>query len=331
MSFLLRWWWILLVGPVIAGAVAGWSASRSEAEYSSTAKVLVVNELALEANERLINTYAELATVRPMLREVRIRLALQDSEDELTKRVSVTTDFRNQFIHITVRDKDPTKAARIANTLAAVLVEKTATELARPTPTTGGDVGRRSFLLVAEEAQPAAKASKPSTVVNLGLAAALGLLISVSLGILFDSVGWKMHFGFGLPRHRGALRDADQRQSPARSINSGALGSQRPTTQSIQGVLNKGQSKKYGSDWLGDFTNEEVVAIYGQRITDDRGKPFLDDHTQVKDILEKRGTWSTTEILRQLSAVEGNMSSNGLRKEPSETEPMEDLEHPVQG
>ncbi len=118
--------------------------------YRSTATVLVLNELSLEASERLINTHAELVKL-PILAETKSKLSLPRSEDELAGQISVSANFTSQFVHITARDSDPNEAADIANTIATIFVQRTTSELARPTPTTGTEVLRRSFLRLGEK------------------------------------------------------------------------------------------------------------------------------------------------------------------------------------
>jgi capsular polysaccharide biosynthesis protein len=471
MSFLLRWWWILLLGPIVAASSAAWSAGGSPPAYSSTATILIVNQTTLDASERLINTYAALVKLRPALTEIRTRLSLNETEESLAKKISVSTTFNSQLIRITARDENPILAANIANTAATVFVTRTEGELTRPMPTTtpdglstSPDPGRTSFLRIVEQASPSTDASKANIAVSAALAAALGLLISASICVGLDTVGWRTDFGrrviqlasrlgearsgdplsrprtglslfgfhrqfprpkrewlFGIKRLIPALNRSappvakaetvSPRQfphpkrgwlvgikrltpalnrsaspvvkaeivSPASTLDSNltdpsdvptdfeanplsadvaamrskegkasatlqeptqahtetpGVGSarspdpvggdyfhaklfgldekaMRPKKDEASSTIQEPAKaqQKYGGDWLSDFTNEEVMAIYAGQLRSRSGHVFLKDRSEVGDILEKRGTWSSSRITRELSAAEEKISA----------------------
>jgi non-specific protein-tyrosine kinase len=194
---LARWWWLLLIGPLVAAGAAAFLSSRSGDEFKSEAVVLVVSGSGLEASERLTNTYSGLVTLRPVLTEVRNRLSLDLTEDELEDRIEASASFSDQLIHIAVRDESPLRAAAIANTTAQVFVERTNQQVSalaqppgsQPDPSQPAQPPRPGTVTVVEEAVPSRNSTKPSLPVNTGLAAGLGLLIALCIGIGFDSVG----------------------------------------------------------------------------------------------------------------------------------------------
>jgi len=73
--------------------------------------------------ERLMNTYAEIATSGPMLEELAHRLGL-DKPPQIKVEIIANTEL----MHITVEDRDPILAQEAANTLAEILIAQS-TEL----------------------------------------------------------------------------------------------------------------------------------------------------------------------------------------------------------
>jgi capsular polysaccharide biosynthesis protein len=194
-TFLRQWWWLLILGPVVAaGAAVGLTGTTPDV-YKAEAKVLVGSGEGLEASERLTNTYADMVTLRPVLAEVKSRLNLELSEEELKRKLSVSSDFNSQLVSISAKDESPLRSAQIANITADVFVTTTNRQLLQLTqqpgePVAGGPIPPPppAKALVVENAQPSAKSAKPSLLINGGLAAALGLLIAGSMGVAFDAL-----------------------------------------------------------------------------------------------------------------------------------------------
>jgi capsular exopolysaccharide synthesis family protein len=69
-----------------------------------------------------LQTYAELATTRPVLQAVIDDNKLDIRPDKLKKQFNVTSNEDTQMLTISVQDEDPTQAAAIANTVADMLV-----------------------------------------------------------------------------------------------------------------------------------------------------------------------------------------------------------------
>ena len=76
----------------------------------------------LRAGGQLMQSYAELATTRPVLQEVVSQAGLPLEPDKLDNKLRISVDKEAQILTIRVEDNDPTRAATIANTLAAVLL-----------------------------------------------------------------------------------------------------------------------------------------------------------------------------------------------------------------
>jgi succinoglycan biosynthesis transport protein ExoP len=74
----------------------------------------------LMAGERLALTYSQMLKGSPVLEEVIAELDLQETPDELSKKISTTTVQGTQLINLNVKESTPQKAALIANTIAKV-------------------------------------------------------------------------------------------------------------------------------------------------------------------------------------------------------------------
>ena len=127
-----RWWWLLLAATLLA-AGGSYLASRSQPRiYSSRARVMVGTSIqsrnpdwvAINTAEQLAQTYAELATTRPVLQGVIDNCGLQTTPDVLRGMISVKPTQGTQILDITVVDTDPNRAAAIANAVAEELIRQ---------------------------------------------------------------------------------------------------------------------------------------------------------------------------------------------------------------
>ncbi|HEY7031525.1 MAG TPA: polysaccharide biosynthesis tyrosine autokinase [Thermomicrobiales bacterium] len=122
-----RWWWLLILAPLVAGLTAYWASARQAPLYSATA-TLLINQTQqsdqqqfqeIQANERLGATYQRLVATDPILNAVIARLGLPMTANELRANVSAGADSGTQLLRISVSDTDPARAAAIANAVAA--------------------------------------------------------------------------------------------------------------------------------------------------------------------------------------------------------------------
>ena len=125
-----RWWWFLVLGPLLAGAVAHQWSIRHPAGYEGTA-MLIVNALgepgtlgpdAPRGGEELARTYQELVATWPVLSAVIRDLELDVSVDELRSRVDAEAISGTQLLRITASDSNAQGAADIANSVASNFV-----------------------------------------------------------------------------------------------------------------------------------------------------------------------------------------------------------------
>ena len=130
LNLIRRWFWLIGLATLIAGATTYWVSAQEPTIYVGKARLIVgpgVDSLnpdldALRTGGKLLQTYAELATTRPVLQAVINDHRLDINPDMLKKQIKVTSNEETQMLTISVQDEDPTQAAAIANTVADMLV-----------------------------------------------------------------------------------------------------------------------------------------------------------------------------------------------------------------
>ena len=75
-------------------------------------------------NDKLVPTYQSIATTNSVVREVINNLGLNEDEDSLRKKISVTSEKSTQVLIISVTDSNPEMATKIANELSEVFSRK---------------------------------------------------------------------------------------------------------------------------------------------------------------------------------------------------------------
>ncbi len=131
--------------------------------------------------ERLTNTYAKIATTRPVLQELAQRLGL----DQLPK-IEVETLADTELLLITAEATDPTLARDAANGLAEILLEQY--ELARVR-----EGMPANMLSVVEPAIAPKTPSRPRKMLNLALACMVGLGGGTGLAFAFEILDTTLH------------------------------------------------------------------------------------------------------------------------------------------
>lgn len=117
-----RWWPVILLAAIAAGATAYVAASRMAPTYEAQVTLLTgpinTDYGTLRASGDLARTYAELATSGPVLAGAIERLRLDETAEQLRLSVRATSNDVTRLVRIRVRDSDGAKAATIANELA---------------------------------------------------------------------------------------------------------------------------------------------------------------------------------------------------------------------
>ncbi|MEK4271111.1 YveK family protein [Bacillus sp. FSL W8-0940] len=93
--------------------------------YQASVQILIngrqtSNFTDIQTNLELINTYNVIMKSPVILNKVKDDLNLQETTEELKKKITVASENESQIVSISATDKDYSKAAAIANTVASV-------------------------------------------------------------------------------------------------------------------------------------------------------------------------------------------------------------------
>jgi capsular exopolysaccharide synthesis family protein len=130
-SLIWRWFWLIILGVVIAAAASYIVSKNTAPVYQATSRLLIdqapgagsgndYTQILVE--ERLAQTYVELLNTDPILEETINQLGLPLSTGQLKGKISVSAPQETQIIIIRAEDNDPDRAALIANTLGEVFI-----------------------------------------------------------------------------------------------------------------------------------------------------------------------------------------------------------------
>ena len=174
---------------IVAGALAfAYSAFIVKPEFTSTTRIYVVNRNQgdkpgltnqdLQAGSYLVKDYREIILSQDVLEKVTSNLKLDLSPKDLAKKVKVTVPVDTRIVSISVNDRVPEEASRIANSLREVAAEKIIS------------ITRVSDVTTLEEARPAIAPSSPNirrnTIIGL-LGGAVFTVVAVLVVELVDT------------------------------------------------------------------------------------------------------------------------------------------------
>ncbi|CKH54650.1 capsular polysaccharide biosynthesis protein [Streptococcus pneumoniae] len=151
---------ILLVALVTSAGAFAYSTFIVKPEYTSTTRIYVVNRNQgdkpgltnqdLQAGTYLVKDYREIILSQDALEKVATNLKLDMPAKTLASKVQVAVPADTRIVSISVKDKQPEEASRIANSLREVAAEKIVA------------VTRVSDVTTFEEARPATTPSSPN-------------------------------------------------------------------------------------------------------------------------------------------------------------------------
>ena len=180
---------LIALVAIVAGALAfAYSAFIVKAEFTSTTRIYVVNRNQgdkpgltnqdLQAGSYLVKDYREIILSQDVLEKVTSNLKLDLSPKDLAKKVKVTVPVDTRIVSISVNDRVPEEASRIANSLREVAAEKIIS------------ITRVSDVTTLEEARPAIAPSSPNirrnTIIGL-LGGAVFTVVAVLVVELVDT------------------------------------------------------------------------------------------------------------------------------------------------
>ena len=180
---------LIALVAIVAGALAfAYSAFIVKPEFTSTTRIYVVNRNQgdkpgltnqdLQAGSYLVKDYREIILSQDVLEKVTSNLKLDLSPKDLASKVKVTVPVDTRIVSISVNDRVPEEASRIANSLREVAAEKIIS------------ITRVSDVTTLEEARPAIAPSSPNirrnTIIGL-LGGTVFMVIAVLIVELVDT------------------------------------------------------------------------------------------------------------------------------------------------
>lgn len=180
---------LIALVAIVAGALAfAYSAFIVKPEFTSTTRIYVVNRNQgdkpgltnqdLQAGSYLVKDYREIILSQDVLEKVTSNLKLDLSPKALASKVKVTVPVDTRIVSISVNDRVPEEASRIANSLREVAAEKIIS------------ITRVSDVTILEEARPATAPSSPNirrnTIIGL-LGGTAFMVIAVLIVELVDT------------------------------------------------------------------------------------------------------------------------------------------------
>ena len=156
---------LIALVAIVAGALAfAYSAFIVKPEFTSTTRIYVVNRNQgdkpgltnqdLQAGSYLVKDYREIILSQDVLEKVTSDLKLDLSPKALASKIKVTVPVDTRIVSISVNDRVPEEASRIANSLREVAAEKIIS------------ITRVSDVTTLEEARPAIAPSSPNIRIN---------------------------------------------------------------------------------------------------------------------------------------------------------------------
>ena len=180
---------LIVLVAFVTGAVAfAYSSFIVKPEFTSTTRIYVVNRNQgdkpgltnqdLQAGSYLVKDYREIILSQDVLEKVATDLKLDLPPKGLASKIKVTVPVDTRIVSISVTDRAPEEASRIANSLREVAAQKIIS------------VTRVSDVTTLEEARPATSPSSPNirrnTMVGF-LAGAAVMVVTVLLVELLDT------------------------------------------------------------------------------------------------------------------------------------------------
>ena len=180
---------LIALVAIVTGVVAFvYSSFIVKPEYTSTTRIYVVNRNQgdkpgltnqdLQAGSYLVKDYREIILSQDVLEKVTTDLKLDLPSKGLASKIKVTVPADTRIVSISVTDRAPEEASRIANSLREVAAQKIIS------------VTRVSDVTTLEEARPATSPSSPNirrnTMIGF-LAGAVVMIVTVLLIELLDT------------------------------------------------------------------------------------------------------------------------------------------------
>ena len=176
---------LIVLVAFVTGAVAfAYSSFIVKPEFTSTTRIYVVNRNQgdkpgltnqdLQAGSYLVKDYREIILSQDVLEKVATDLKLELPPKDLAIKIKVTVPVDTRIVSISVTDRAPEEASRIANSLREVAAQKIIS------------VTRVSDVTTLEEARPATSPSSPNIRRNTMVGFLVGAVVMVVTVLLVE-------------------------------------------------------------------------------------------------------------------------------------------------
>jgi polysaccharide biosynthesis transport protein len=187
LDILRRRWLAVVIITLTTLALASAVTLALPKKYTATTRLFIavagdsVTDLAQGSNfaEKQMASYAEVATSPRVLAPVITQLGLQTTPKDLAESVEATVPVDTVILEIAATDRDPARAAQIANAVG----RESANAAAQLSPQKLDGTEPVVATTIAEAEVPD-KASFPKTLQNLGVGVILGLLLGLGVAVL---------------------------------------------------------------------------------------------------------------------------------------------------
>ncbi len=172
---------VIVVAAIITAGLAFTVSNALPRSYVAVARLVVQSGLGLAgsgtddvlAAPRVGQTYAVLATTRPVLEDVIERADLPYDPEELMRHIGVSASLDTPIVTITMTETDPGVAALAANAMAAAIVDMASDQSADGAPI--------ELLRIVESATPPDDFSSPRPLFNTLLSGTAMLVAQLAL------------------------------------------------------------------------------------------------------------------------------------------------------
>ena len=194
--------WIIALLTVIAAVVSGIISFFVLQPVYQTTTTLIVDTNANEetqtitgdqysVSQKLAVTYGEIIKSRTVLEPVINNLRLEESYEQLAGKIIVSAVKDTQIISISVQDTNPQKAKDIANQIPTVFTK----QVKRITSANGVEV--------IDKAITPENPIKPNKLMNIAIAAVLGMMIGLFIVFLIEYLDNKIKTPQDIEKHLG--------------------------------------------------------------------------------------------------------------------------------
>ena len=194
--------WIIALITVIATVISGVISFFVLKPVYEAKSTLIVNTEKYEGSQvitgdqisvtqQLAVTYGEIIKSRTVLEDVIKNLKLDDEYKDLVKNVTVSPIEDTQIISISVQDTNKKKARDIANEIPKVFTEE------------AKRITKANDIQVIDEAILPKESVKPNKIMNMAIAAVLGMMIGLFIVFLIEYLDNKLKTTQDIEKHLG--------------------------------------------------------------------------------------------------------------------------------